>query len=71
MCACMFLTEKPPFAELVIISYVTHDRLTHSLTTLRSVSDSTRFSVAGVKRHFWPLRNFWPFIVYQLLCFWE
>jgi len=26
---------------------------------------------SGVKRNCWPLRNFWPVIVFQLFCFSE
>ena len=29
------------------------------------------FLRSGVKRKFWPLRNFWPVVVFQLFCFSE
>jgi len=38
-----FQTEEAPFGSFELIFYVTLDRLLHLMTTLRSISDSTRF----------------------------
>jgi len=39
----LFQTEKVPFDGLGLTFYVTSNRLLHLTTTLRSVSNSTRF----------------------------
>jgi len=38
------------------------------LKRLNPVKHSS-WSCSGVKRNFWPLRNVWPVIVFQLFCF--